>query len=684
MSEQFDFFALNALRDRLAGMQRHHSDSLASYESNDGEGFCHLINNKAKASVACTSTCIASLVRTGLWDRNEVLDRTPAIAQFLLSRRSSSGLADNNPFSLAFMAEGVLDLIDGRLGEDGCNEHYQTIRDDHAVMLLDKLKSFDGDKLNVAGAIAIHPYPPSAYLTQLVYRVLVRLEVVEEDIRKLVHDWSRSEINKQVALIGAKSRTADSLQLAYALILAVLTASDEQTNPEDKEIFAHALGIFFDQQSEDGSWPLSRPMFHYEDFGNAYCFDYELLTQLLSCEPLRDELLRYLPHLERALNLAMRTGYDLELDRPGMRIGWASGHHPQLEGPESWSTASVYHFAHALNRVVAEGIRRALFLELGAVYPGPPVGPRNSPPENGIGDFAASFLDADLKLPDNSTGSLRETLARRFVFPIAREAGLVKRGLKLSKDTPMSAILFGPPGTSKTQLASIISEYLGWPLVSVDPSYLVQEGLDRVQAMANRLFSMLASVEEVVVLLDEFDEMGRNRAGNDNLLSRFITTAMLPKLAAINDERKIVFLLATNFVRGFDAAFSRGGRFDMRLQIMQPNVQAKLSYEKWKEPLSGALDKLAVEKVEEAKKQLDRLTFIETAELVKSLQTLTTAEKIESAFRDADEDGTLSQTNMDTTTNDLEGAEGAPPQKGQTWEMTCKRDANEIRLPALS
>jgi SpoVK/Ycf46/Vps4 family AAA+-type ATPase len=113
-------------------------------------------------------------------------------------------------------------------------------------------------------------------------------------------------------------------------------------------------------------------------------------------------------------------------------------------------------------------------------------------------------------------------------------------------------------------------------VLSVDPSYLVQDGLEHLYARANRLFSMLAIAEQIVVLLDEFDEMGRERTVAPDVLSRFITTSMLPKLAAINDERKIVFLLATNYVSQFDAAFSRGGRFDMLLQIMPPTAEARV------------------------------------------------------------------------------------------------------------
>src|SRR5206468_690557 len=136
-------------------------------------------------------------------------------------------------------------------------------------------------------------------------------------------------------------------------------------------------------QNEDGSWPLSRPLFHYKEVGNAHCFEYEFLVQLLNCEQLWDELLNYILHLERASLLLNKTAFDLDPSRPGTVMGWASGHHPQLEGPESWSTASVYQFAHTLDRLVAEGVRRALFDEVKATYT--PPAPGDNP---GDGTFA--------------------------------------------------------------------------------------------------------------------------------------------------------------------------------------------------------------------------------------------------------------------------------------------------------
>ena len=356
--------------------------------------------------------------------------------------------------------------------------------------------------------------------------MLKRLNLVPPDVTNKIHRWSQIEINKQLALLTARSRVSDALQLAYALILAATSGADEKTSPEDKQIFDSALAQFFSAQREDGSWPYSRPLFHYPSVGNAYCFEYELLTQLLRCEHLWSDLLPYIPQLNKAAKLLQHTSFDLDQTNPGKVVGWASGHHPQIEGPESWSTASVYDFAHMLDRLVAEAIRRALFEEIGAIYSAPSPKPRSTTDFN---DFApaSDFLDADLHY-NGKVLSLRETIGGTFVLPIAQNAHRVAHGGSLPPTTPMSAILFGPPGTAKTQLAKKISDFLGWPQLSVDPSYLVKEGLDLIQAMANRLFSMLTMTEQVVVLLDEFDEMGRDRARSQELLSRFITTAMLP------------------------------------------------------------------------------------------------------------------------------------------------------------
>jgi len=636
------------------------------YVSQDGKGFFHQPSKRETASLSSTATCVTSLVRAGLWKSP---DRTwgsaEAISTRLLKRPwKSAGLSRNNPFGLSFIAEGVLDVSSA---EDYPSKakHLKVVYKKILPLLHDHLMS-ETSRFAVPGSVGIDPYPPSAYLTHIVFRVLKRCEAnapIPADVATAVEAWTISEIHRQIALIATASRIADPLQLGYAIVLSLAASADEEKSPEDKALISAALKLFFDQQGDDGTWKLSQPLFHYPDVGNAHCFDYELLTQLISCEPLQEELIPYLHRLERSVEHLNATSFDLGMKKGGLAMGWASGHHPQIAGPESWSTACAYDFVHALDRLVAEATRRALFREVGGVY---------APPQRRINPnklvFAEGFLDAPLTA-GTSTLSLVETLRDRFVLPIGGEAKLISNGGRLSEKTPMSAMLFGPPGTSKTELAKHIAIFLGWPLLSVDPSYLIEDGIDHLHTRANKLFQMLEMAEEVVVLLDEFDEMGRNRAGNNDMLSRFITTSMLPKLAAINKERRIVFLLATNFVEDFDSAFSRGGRFDMIVQIMPPTIDAKLDAGKWSPHLRAAFETIHEKMLTTARAYLSDLTFLETNQL--ALRAENTSADFYDELVLAHEACTLERTEENEKTGENE-----------KWKDICIRQRGSIRLPA--
>src|SRR5437588_12094152 len=122
---------------------------------------------------------------------------------------------------------------------------------------------------------------------------------------------------------------------------------------------------------------------------------------------------------------------------------------------------------------------------------------------------------------------------------------------------------------------------------------------------------MVANSERIVVLLDEFDEMVRDRANAPEVLSRFLTTAMLPKLASINKARRSVFLVATNYIDKFDVAISRPGRFDMVVQVMPPSAEAKIAANRNLEQLLRTASDGKGALREECKKLLGLLTFDE-------------------------------------------------------------------------
>jgi hypothetical protein len=235
MPDNFDFEALEGLRNYLISIRRNHVPTMNHYSSTDGKGFWHQPSKRQRASLSSTATCVSSLIRAGLWKHKaRRWGVTKDIAGRLLQTPwESAGLLPDNPFSLSFIAEGVLDLIQVD-AYAGCEDDRALVLDKIVPILIREVESSTGP-FAVPGSVSIKPYPPSAYLTQLAFRVLKRCipdgDSRREQLIRSVRTWARSEIHRQVALISTRSRIADPFQLAYAIVLASSASVDELTCP---------------------------------------------------------------------------------------------------------------------------------------------------------------------------------------------------------------------------------------------------------------------------------------------------------------------------------------------------------------------------------------------------------------------------------------------------------------------
>jgi hypothetical protein len=147
-----------------------------------------------------------------------------------------------------------------------------------------------------------------------------------------------------------------------------------------------------------------------------------------------------------------------------------------------------------------------------------------------------------------------------------------------------SMILYGPPGTGKTTLIEAVAKSANVKLVEVTPSDVLAGGAEAVERRTRHVFKALSKLTHVVILFDEFDSILLDRGKRDpdkipTSVIEFLTPGMLPKLKELNDaskERRISYLLATNFLDALDPAVTRGGRFDYKLGIYPPDVVSRL------------------------------------------------------------------------------------------------------------
>lgn len=165
----------------------------------------------------------------------------------------------------------------------------------------------------------------------------------------------------------------------------------------------------------------------------------------------------------------------------------------------------------------------------------------------------------DLLLPEDT-----RRLFAEVHLELRREDFLVHHGI-----APRRTFLFvGPPGTGKSATAEAVADELGRPLATVNLSTLVSSLLGDTARNLAAIFSAAAR-EDYVVLFDEFDAIGKERAdGSDHGELRRVVTAFLQQLDGFIGPSLLI--AATNHPALLDLAAWR--RFDEVVAFEPPHV----------------------------------------------------------------------------------------------------------------
>jgi hypothetical protein len=487
---------------------------------------------------------------------------------------------------------GALRLIDGGIGSFDDSERdvaYRLLRDAWDSKD-DRGGSFGLQELTKApdtaesGTNAVEDgYPPNAFLT---YWGLLAADALSGDEnptpvtkkeRVAAIDWMRATLGAQVALHYIGSTQADPQQLAWSICGLVRFGTPGvlgNSVSADRQLLVAGLRAFFEQQ-RGKTWTIGAPLFHFRNAGNAYAYIYETLAELLSLatsksveESTADALAAALRQHSQELLMALE--YAEQISQPlgdGSR-GWSSGHHPHRDSPESWATASVYRFAHALRRLLGMWSSAAAKGSLGARRP-----------SGGLSELGDRGRTWNL---GNGTAGL--ILATSYVHPTELAQQQLEARTRfhhdpdrrlLGKNQARSAMLFGPPGTGKTAMVEFVAGAIGWDFIEITPAQFLDHGVDHVSARADEIFRQIMELDRCVILFDEIDELIRRRSGESESIERFFTTTMLPRLAKMWDSRRVLFFVNTNNIAEVDNAIARSQRFDALIFVLPPDYAKK-------------------------------------------------------------------------------------------------------------
>lgn len=582
----------------------------------------------SKPDISVASTCTVLMAALGFEeDKRDKLLTDKDIAQVFKTsvedgKWASSGLEDGNAFTTAMLVRCAGFVVDAKLLKA---DEVLGFRHNAANGKL----SVGGKTLNeilVAKAatpersFAVMEYPPkSTHGYWFVDGAIGTTVSLEKEIWKTLADWASREFHRQLIYVSAGN---DVLMDPPALAMAACLINRIRRFTEQKAELAEVGGKLpssvelefgieqvFSTQSGSGIWHKYFPLFHFPTGQGAadYCFSFEFLEATLM--EFGTTVLRNRELLEK-VKRTLRWCDTHELvftDATGTYRGWNSGGEVRkLEAgmSESWATASVHMFLTILERriddVLDELVLKRFGLDRGAVIASPKK--------------FKDLIDVEVKFPFESPSTTLKTVIQGEILDNATKNNSEELH-RLILPVPRSALLFGPPGTSKSRLAKAIAEYLGWPLIVVTPSEFLGKGLEQVHAEVDERFRDLMDLRKAVVFFDEMDALAQTREGDDleaagihgvkrivkllkqaaqggrpsgglDVTRQLLTTSMLPKLASLWDRKRVIFLMATNHKQQLDPAITRPNRFDLLLCVAPPPWTSKCTAANLEEALS--------------------------------------------------------------------------------------------------
>lgn len=386
--------------------------------------------------------------------------------------------------------------------------------------------------------------------------------------------WAVSEFHRQLSyVVSNNDALMDPAELAMAACLInrirrscsrkeSLSAISEKL-PSSVELLS-AISKVFGKQADSGIWNKYFPMFHFPGSGAAdYCFSFEFLEAILV------EFSEYhiLTHRD-VLNGVAKAVRWCAANRLTFRhySGWnAGGDVSKLAAgmPEAWATGSVHMFLWELDSGLSASLQKLILERFPRV-------------ESFSRQKWDDLIDVDIAFPGEEPTTLKKIIEKELIKSALGKSEPTIRKAPLS--SRRSALLFGPPGTSKTTFAKGLAGRLDWPLIVITPSEFLSKGLEQIYVRATEIFEDLMDLARVVVFFDEMDALAQTR-GNATLdvTRQLLTTSMLPKLGDLYDRATVLFLMATNHKKDLDPAIIRPARFDLLLCVGPPSWEYKLA-----------------------------------------------------------------------------------------------------------
>jgi predicted component of type VI protein secretion system len=361
----------------------------------------------------------------------------------------------------------------------------------------------------------------------------------------------------------------DSTELAFCLAGMLLVQPDVVANA----VFDRVMSVVRTVQDKGVHWRSETPMLYQYKGDVLFTVGVEAVNAILSSFAIFDGRWRLHDSVaSRHIHLVKRYWRWLKARKSIVRIneddleGWHSEHVNDPTLIHLWETSQVAEFLVNFRDQLKRHVARTSLTLAACSYKQPIIpGAINKSPEqirtpDQRWEAATEVFEPVTCLGDRYKAY--DQIGKHFVTPRFSEKG-----------TPdYSMLLFGPPGTGKTTVASALSWTLDYPLITITVSDFLADGHAAIETRAKDLFDMLKAQPRSVVLFDEIDQFMLDRDSehfrDQETVFQFLTPGMLTKLNDLRASESVLFIMATNYAERIDAAIKRQGRIDQHLLLL--------------------------------------------------------------------------------------------------------------------
>ena len=275
---------------------------------------------------------------------------------------------------------------------------------------------------------------------------------------------------------------SDAVAMAFC---AGILALEEKI--ENREHLVCALRISCESQNHIGCWPLGRLVDENKDLNHSnleintnevgwvVAMAANRLFSMSGIDSESDLAKKVEICLARANQYAEKSIVRTD-DGNEIIVGWCGDQPYNVGMVESWASATVLQYACQVKKWIEEFAKQKVLAKFTTLYPNAPQWPK-----------WLNWNDYKIKNEVDHEYPILEYLDENIIKLIQNS----DRRLPSPDSRNVSALLFGPPGTSKTTIVKAISDALSWPLVLLNPGNFIEDGLERIEQRAKYVFDQL-------------------------------------------------------------------------------------------------------------------------------------------------------------------------------------------------